>query len=195
MWSISCDYDDGSKDLLDQCYFNDDQQHWSNHMDTVWYILNNLKSPIGNNSSFRLLFQVAKLILIMPYSNVTVERVYSLTKNNKQQGTECNHLDIKGSLSSILAIKLDRTESKFACYNFRADDSLLVSTKKSYSIAQWSSLQQIKIDILERYFIFKTSKKFCWKILLKYMSFVFVYLFCWMYSWACLIHMVKNKVL
>ena len=99
-------------------------------MDTVWYVLNNLKSPIGNNSSFRLLFQVAKLILIMPYSNVTVERVYSLTKNNKQQGTECNHLDIKGSLSSILAIKLDRTESRFACYNFRADDSLLVSTKK-----------------------------------------------------------------
>ena len=50
-------------------------------------------------------------------------------------------------------------------------------------------------DTLERcYFIFKTSQLFCWKIVLKYMSFVF-FLFTLMYSRACVVHMVKNKVL
>ena len=80
-------------------------------MDTIWYMFNNLKSLVGNNSRFHLLFQVAKLIL--------------------EQGTERNRLDIEGSLSSILAAKLDRPESKFACYNYQSDESLLVSAKKA----------------------------------------------------------------
>ena len=66
--AIICEYDDGSKDY---------------RIDTIWYMLNNLKSPFGNNSRFHLLFQMAKLILITPYSNARIERVYSLVNKNK----------------------------------------------------------------------------------------------------------------
>ena len=52
--AIICQYDDGSKNY---------------RMDTIWYMLNNLKSPVGNNSRFHLLFPVAQLILITPHSN------------------------------------------------------------------------------------------------------------------------------
>ena len=94
-------------------------------------MLNNLKSLVGNNSRFHLLFQVAKLILVTPHSNSGIERFYSLLNKNKEQGTERNRLDIEGSLSSILAAKLDRPESKFACYNYQSDESLLASAKKA----------------------------------------------------------------
>ena len=114
--AIISEYNDGSKDY---------------RMDTIWYMLYNLKSLVGNDSRFHLLFQVAKLILITPHSNSGIERVYSLVNKNKRQGTERNRLDIEGSLSSILAVKLDRPESKFACYNYRPDESLLVSAKKA----------------------------------------------------------------
>ena len=67
---------------------------------------------------------------------------------NKQQGTERNRLDIEGSLSSILAVKLDRPESKFVCYNYRPDESFLVSAKKIHPIVQRSSLQEIKMILL-----------------------------------------------
>ena len=100
-------------------------------MDTIWYMFNNLKSLVGNNSRFHLLFQVAKLILVKPHSNSGIERFYSLVNKNKEQGTERNRLDIEGSLSSILAAKLDRPESKFACYNYQSDESLLASAKKA----------------------------------------------------------------
>ena len=104
------EYHDGSKDY---------------RMDTIWYMLNNLKSLVGNNSNFHLLFQMATLILIMPHSNSGTERVYSLVNKNEQQGTEHNRFEIEVSLSSILAVKLDRPESKFACYNYQHDSSIL----------------------------------------------------------------------
>ena len=74
---------------------------------------------------------MAKLILITPHSNGRIERVYFLVNKNKRQGKERNRLDIEGSLSSILAVKLEIPESKFAYYNYRPDDSLLVSAKKA----------------------------------------------------------------
>ena len=140
--AIICQYDDGSKGY---------------RMNTIWYMLNNLKSPVGNNSRFHFLVQAAQLILTTPHSNAGIEWVYSLVYKNKRQGTERNRLDIEGSLSSILAVKLDRPESTFACYNYRPDDSLLVSAKKSHSIVQRSSLQQNKIDIHERCYSLELS--------------------------------------
>ena len=50
-------YDDGSKEY---------------RMDTIWYILQALKSPIGNHYRFRLLFKVAKIVLITPHSNAGI---------------------------------------------------------------------------------------------------------------------------
>ena len=68
-------------------------------------MLQNLKSPAGNNYRFRTLFEVALLVLITPHSNAGIERVYSLVNKNRPEGSERNRLDIDASLSSILAVK------------------------------------------------------------------------------------------
>ena len=44
------------------------------------------------------------------------ERFFSLAKSNKNKSLEKNRLDIEGSLSSLLTIKLERPESKEKCY-------------------------------------------------------------------------------
>ena len=86
-------------------------------MDNVWYLLQEMKSSVENNFRFHNLFEVAKIVLITPHFNACIERVYSLVNKNKSEGSERNCLDIDGSLSSILAVKLDRHESSFKCYN------------------------------------------------------------------------------
>ena len=66
-----------------------------------------MKSPVASNYQFRLLFNVAPLVLVTPHSNAGIERVYTLVNKNKAEGTDRNRLDIEGSLSSILTVKLD----------------------------------------------------------------------------------------
>ena len=112
--AVHCIYDDGTKEY---------------RMDTIWYILQSLKSPVGNHYRFRLLFEVAKIVLLTPHSNASIERVYSLVNKNKRAGSERNRLDIDGSLSSILAVKLDKPESDFKCYEFKPSNELLLSAK------------------------------------------------------------------
>ena len=51
-----------------------------------------------------------------------------MTRNKMQRE---GSLLCEGSLSSTLAVKLDRPKSKFACNNYQSDDSLLVSVKKA----------------------------------------------------------------
>ena len=102
-------------------------------MDTIWYILQAVKSPTGNHYRFRLLFKVAKIVLITPHSNAGIERVYSLVNKNKRTGSERNRLDIDGSLSSILAVKLDEPESDCKCYEYNPSKELLQAAKTSTS--------------------------------------------------------------
>ena len=56
---IFAEYDDGSEEY---------------RMDVIWYHLNQIKSPIGNNFSFNLLFRVASIMLMTPHSNAGIER-------------------------------------------------------------------------------------------------------------------------
>ena len=99
-------------------------------IDTLWYHIQQLRSLAGNNQRFELLFKVAKLILITPHSNAGIERVFNLV-NNKFAGSDRNQLDIEGSLSSILAVKMERPESQEKCYCFKPSDELLNSAKKA----------------------------------------------------------------
>ena len=100
-------------------------------IDTLWYHIQQLRSLAGNNLRFELLFKVAKLILITPHSNGGIERVFSLVNNSKSAGSDRNRLDIEGSLSSILAVKMERPESQEKCYCFKPSDELLNSAKKA----------------------------------------------------------------
>ena len=78
-----------------------------------------------------MLFKVAKLILITSHSNAGIDRVFSLVNKNKSAGSDRNKLDIELSLSSILAVKMERPESQEKCYCFKSSDELLNSAKKA----------------------------------------------------------------
>ena len=98
-------------------------------MDTIWYLIQDMKPVIGNTRIFGLLFQVARLVLITPHSNAGIERVYSLLNKNKREGSERNCLDVNNTLSSILAVKLDTPETTRPCYQMQPDDALIKSAK------------------------------------------------------------------
>ena len=100
-------------------------------MDIIWYYIQQLKNPAASNSRFKNLFQVARLVLLMPNSNAGIERLFSLVNKNKKDGADRSRLDIEGSLSSILTVKLDRPESESKCYNFLPSAELLHDSKKA----------------------------------------------------------------
>lgn len=104
-------------------------------MGTIWHILQFIKSSIGNGYRSRTLFIVIRNILITSQS-VAVYRD-SITsslltfKKNKRKGTERKRLDIDGTLSSILVVKLDKPESEKPCYKYKPDEELMGAVKKA----------------------------------------------------------------
>ena len=100
-------------------------------MDIIWYHLYQMKSPVGNNFRFHNLFYVARLVLVTPHSNAGIERVYSLVNKNKNETSDRNRLDIERSLSAILAVKMDKSEAFYRCYDFKPDKNLLKEAKKA----------------------------------------------------------------
>ena len=70
-----------------------------------------MKSPVANNYRIRLLFSVARLVLVRTHSNAGIERVCALVNKNNAEATNRNRLDIEGSLSSVLAVKLAQPEA------------------------------------------------------------------------------------
>ena len=91
-------------------------------MDILWYHLQSMESPIGNNKRFNILFEVARIVLLIPHSNAAIEGLFSLVNKNHQIEIE----------SSILAVKLDRPDRGSAlCYEFQPDKELLGMAKKA----------------------------------------------------------------
>ena len=72
-------------------------------MDTIWHFISSLKAADGT-PMFPRLSKVGKLILTIPHSNAQEERVFSMIRKNKTAFRPS--LDPKGTLSSILTIKL-----------------------------------------------------------------------------------------
>ena len=86
---------------------------------------------IGDNFRFHLLFNVTRLVLITPHYNASIERVYALVKKNKTDSSDRNRLDPKGTLSTILAVKLERPEERCKCYHNKSEKSLLSEAKRA----------------------------------------------------------------
>ena len=85
-----------------------------------------------NSYRFSLLFKCALVVLLTPHSNVIIGRIFSLFNKNKSEGSDCNQLDIEGSISSIiLTVKLDYSESVSSCLVNHPDDKLLQAAKKA----------------------------------------------------------------
>ena len=72
-------------------------------MDVIWNYLASTKAVDGS-LSFSRLSRIAKLALVIPHSNAAEERVFSMIRKNKTSFRPS--LDPKGTLSSILKIKL-----------------------------------------------------------------------------------------
>ena len=67
---------------------------------------------------------------LYPHSNAGIERVYNKNKN-RHEGSERNRLEIDGSLSSILAVKLDTPESQHKYFMFKPSKLLLYDGKEA----------------------------------------------------------------
>ena len=66
-------------------------------MDTTWYHISKMKSVVGNNDFFFLLFKCTIIVLLTPYANASIERVVSLVNSDKSEGSNRNWLDMEGS--------------------------------------------------------------------------------------------------
>ena len=82
----------------------DDSTHAKNYrLDVIWHHLSTMKAP-DDTLRFNRLCMVAKLVMVIPYSNAQEERVFSMIRTSFRPS-----LDPKGTLSSILTIKLAST--------------------------------------------------------------------------------------
>ena len=90
-----------------------------------------MKGLIGSDYRFCNLFSVTCLVLVTPHSNAGTEHVRSLVNKNKKEGSDRNKLDIEGSLSAILAVKMDQPESFSKCYDFKPSQKLLKEAQKA----------------------------------------------------------------
>ena len=102
----------------DKCYYR---------LDILWHFLSTLKMP-DSSLCFGRLAKVAKLVLVIPHSNAE-ERVFSMVRKNKT--TFRSSLDPKGTLSSLLTIKLASTEP---AHKFDPPKEMLKAAKSATTI-------------------------------------------------------------
>ena len=95
------------QDIWDKATVAVDEGQNYHRMDVLWHYLSTLKAA-DNSFRFPRLTSVAKLVLTIPHSNAQEERLFSMVRKNKTAFRPS--LDPKGTLSSILAIKLAAKE-------------------------------------------------------------------------------------
>ena len=93
-------------------YIDEEHNQTYHRMDVLWHHISTMRAPDNSYRFFRL-SQIAKLILVIPHSNAEEERVFSMVRKNKTAFR--SNLDPKGTLSSILTIKLANSQPAH-CY-------------------------------------------------------------------------------
>lgn len=101
------DESDIPNDVWDEAIVHQNEEVSYHRMDTVWHHIATMRAP-DNRPHFARLCRIAKLTLVLPHSNAQEERVFSMVRKNKTAFRPS--LDPKGTLSSILTIKLASTE-------------------------------------------------------------------------------------
>ena len=71
---------------------------------------------------------IAKLVLVLPYSNADAERVFSVVGLNKTKTR--NSLALDGTLSSIMTIKMAGLEP---CFKWEPSQDIIKASKKATS--------------------------------------------------------------
>ncbi len=103
----------------------EDTRKEHHRMDTIWAYLSGMKS-LDSSLRFKLLSKLARLVLVIPHSNAGEERVFSLIKQNKSPGR--SNLDAKGTLSSMIQIKLANRDS---CTKWEPSKDVLKAAKRA----------------------------------------------------------------
>lgn len=105
-------------------YSSGEQSSICFRMDLIWTHLGSLKSPDGCSFMFKRLCKIAFLVMTIPHSNATEERIFNLIRANK---TDFRHsLDLEGTLTSIIIIKMAELPLKF-----KPSKEMLEDAKKS----------------------------------------------------------------
>ena len=104
-------------------YEDDSVSH--HRMDMIWSFIHTICNNDGSKR-FEKLFKVVNIILTIPHSNASEERVFNLVKLNKTPTRSC--LDPNGTLSSIVKVKLANSED---CHSWEPSKEVLVASKRA----------------------------------------------------------------
>ena len=83
-------------------------------MDVLWYHLQSIKNPIGNNKRFNIFFEVGRIVLLITHSNAAIECLFCLANKSKNESSDRNRLDQGKILSFTLAVMFDRPDTSSA---------------------------------------------------------------------------------
>ena len=68
-------------------------------VDVLWHHIANMRLPETSIRRFKVLPRIAVIVLVLPHSNASLERLFSIVRKNKTDMRSCLKLD--GTSSSI----------------------------------------------------------------------------------------------
>ena len=83
--------------------------------------------PESSTRRFKHLHKLAEAVLVISHSNAGEERLFSMVRKNKTDSRSA--LGLKGTLSSLLSMKLHYSECSTPCYTWKPDEALLKKAK------------------------------------------------------------------
>ena len=96
-------------------------------VDVLWWYIAQLVIPGTTAKRFKHLPKVAGLVLVLPHSNAGEERLFKGKNKTESRAS----MKLKGTLSSLLAIKLQYPEQTVPCHMWSPTKELLDSSKKA----------------------------------------------------------------
>ena len=91
-------------------------------VDVLWWHIAKLVIPGTAAKRFKPLPKVAGLVLALPHSNAGEERLFSIVRKNKTESTAS--MKLEGTLSSLLAMKLQYPEQTVPCHKWSPTEEL-----------------------------------------------------------------------
>ena len=133
-----CDY----QTLPDECFRDDvlkeakviDREEdgevlFQYRVNVLWWHIAQLVIPGTTAKRFKHLPKVAGLVVVLPHSNAGEERLFSIVRKNKTESRAL--MKLEGTLSSLLAMKLQYLEQTVPCHMWSPTKELLDSSKKA----------------------------------------------------------------
>ena len=96
-------------------------------VDVLWWHIAQLVIPGTTAKRFKHLPKVAGLVLVLPHSNAVEERLFKGKNKTESRAS----MKLKGTLSSLLAMKLQYPEQTVPCHMWSPTKELLDSSKKA----------------------------------------------------------------